>query len=205
MNLWLIRHGETDWNVEGRMQGQADTPLNARGLEQAEQLAARLAAETQIDALYTSPLARAYATAQILARRLNLTPIADQRLVEHGIGDLEGLTFAEVEARYPELVRAWRESRTRVPLPGEEPLSELRARIVGAMDDIRARHVGANVAVVSHGAALRLFVGTIMGLDLEQRLPFWFDNASVSLVEWSNPFPRVRLLNDTCHLRDGHH
>ncbi len=205
MHLLFIRHGETDWNLEQRIQGQTDTRLNARGLAQAEQLAARLAAEEQLDALYSSPQQRARVTADALARRVGLAPILDERLKEKMLGELEGMAVTEVERRFPEWFRRWRESHDYIGLPGEEAMSDLQARVRAFLDDVRARHPdGARVAVVSHGATLGMCMMTLMGWDIRKRLPFWFDNASVSWVDWTRPRPRIRLLNDTCHLRNGH-
>src|SRR5918912_2479347 len=118
--LYLVRHGETDWNAEGRMQGLSDTVLNEMGLQQARCLAERLAEERDLTAIYSSPLQRAYRTAEIAGRRLGLRVIADRRLEEHHIGQLEGLTLAEIKEQFPEVYRTWNQGGTRVPFPGEE-------------------------------------------------------------------------------------
>ena len=204
MRLLLIRHGETDWNNEGRIQGHTDTPLNARGIAQAEKLAARLASEN-IDAVYTSPLVRARATAELIAREHGVAVISDDRLKEKCLGDLEGITGAEFEQQHGELYRAWRESETHYPLPGEEAPSAVQERVQAFLDRVRAEHPDdAQVAVISHGGTLSMFLATLTGLDIHRRFPFWFDNASVSRVDLSGTQPRLRLLNDTCHLRNGH-
>ena len=204
MRLLLIRHGETDWNNEGRIQGHTDTPLNARGIAQAEKLAARLARE-KIDAIYTSPLARARATAELIAREHGVAVISDDRLKEKCLGDLEGITGAEFEQQHAELYRAWRESETHYPLPGEETPSAVQERVQAFLDRVRAEHPdGAQVAVISHGGTLSMFLATLIGLDIQRRFPFWFDNASVSHIDLSGTRSRLRLLNDTCHLCNGH-
>lgn len=204
MHLLLIRHGETDWNNERRIQGNTDTPLNANGIAQAKQLAARIAGE-KIDALYASPLARARVTAEIIAEKSGVALILDDRLKEKGLGDLEGLTVDEFEVRYPELHRGWISSVDHFPLPGEESPAQLRERIVAFIDDLRARHTnGARVGVVTHGGTISMFVSTLIGLEVNKRSPFWFDNASITLADLTSARPRVKLLNDTCHLRNGH-
>ncbi len=203
MHLLLIRHGETDWNNEGRIQGHTDTPLNARGIAQAEKLAARLAGE-KIDALYTSPLARARITADLIAQKLGIAAIPDDRLKEKYLGELEGLTGAEFEQQYPEVYRAWHASAEHFPMPGEETPAAFRQRVQEFLDDAQARHKDATqVAIVSHGGTLGMFLATLIGLDVHRRFPFWFDNASISRVDLSGSRPRLRLLNDTCHL-NGH-
>ena len=200
MHLLLIRHGETDWNNEGRMQGSIDTPLNARGIEQAQRVAERLTAEERIDVLYTSPLARARLTAEIIGQACGLSPIPDPRLVERSTGKLEGLTLLEVEQLFPEVFRAWREDKARVVLPGGEDQQAFQERVVSFLDTVRSRHQD-QVAVVTHGGTLSMLFATLMGLDIQKRFPFRFDNTSLSKVDFTRPRARIDLLNDTCHLR----
>ncbi len=200
MYLLLIRHGETDWNSEGRMQGRIDLPLNARGVEQAEQLAERLAQEEHVDFLYTSPLSRARATAEIIARRYGMNPIPDVRLVERSIGKLEGMTLADFKQAYPELYRLWHESKDHFRLPEGETRQECLDRIQSFLQTLRSQHDGARVALVTHGGTLSLMLAASIGLDLTKRFPFRFDNASLSKLDLSSVLPRIDLLNDTCHL-----
>ncbi len=204
MYLLLIRHGETDWNSEGRMQGRIDLPLNVRGIEQAERLAARLVEEEQIDVLYTSPLIRARATAEIIAERFALNPIPDIRLVERSVGKLEGLTLRDFELSYPDLYQLWRNGKDSINLPDEETREECVERIQSFLAMLRRRHGGARVALVTHGGTLNLMLGASIGLDLTKRFPFRFDNASLSKLDMKSVRPRIDLLNDTCHLRTFH-
>lgn len=204
MHLLLIRHGETDWNNERRIQGHTDTPLNASGIAQAEKLAARLASEEKIDALYTSPLARARTSAEIIGRKLGLQPILDDRLIEKHLGEMEGMSFQEIEQQQPEIAQRWRESKEHFLLPGEETPQDLQKRIQSFLDEITPRHNGSRVVAVSHGGAINMLISTLMELDINRRWPFWFDNASISWMDLTGPHPRLRLLNDTCHLRNGH-
>jgi probable phosphoglycerate mutase len=205
MHLLLIRHGETDWNNEGRIQGHTDTPLNARGIEQAQQLAARVAAEERIDVLYTSPLARARVTAETIAQKLGAVPIPDERLMERYFGDLEGLDVSEIEQCFPDLLRMWRESKVHVPLPGEETNADFHRRVQAFLDDLRTRHSDddTHIAIVTHGGTINMLLTTLIGLDVNKRWPFWLDNASLSLVHVTPTRSRIHLLNDTCHLRNG--
>ena len=205
MHLFLIRHGETDWNTERRIQGRTDTRLNARGIEQAEKLAARLAAEEKIEVLYSSPQQRARVTAEIIAQKAGVEATLDARLIEKHLGVYEGKSFEEIEASDPGLARMWRESKEEFLLPGEEPPADLQKRVREFLDEIAPQHNGARVAVVSHGGTINMLVSTLLELDINRRWPFWFDNASVSYVDLSGPRARLRLLNDTCHLRNGYH
>ncbi len=200
MHLILLRHGETDWNNEGRMQGRTDTPLNAQGIEQAERLAQRLVDEESIDVIYTSPLLRAHTTANIIGRKLERTPIPDPRLAERGAGVFEGLTAAEFAERYPDLHRAWRDDSHRPNLPGAETREAFHARVSSFLEFARAQHDPQRVAIVSHGGTLSMLMATLLGLDIYHRVPFRFDNTSLSRVLWRDGTIRVEVLNDTCHL-----
>lgn len=204
LSVYFIRHGETDWNLEGRIQGMTDIELNAKGLAQARLLAERLAEERNFVALYASPLRRAYVTSEIIGDRLGLVPIKDARLVERDMGVVEGLTGAQVQDRFPEVHFAWDQGNKRIPFPGEERREDFQVRLKAFLQDISTQHNSQKVAVVTHGGAMGMIMATVMNLDLERRFPFWFENASYSVVEFGGPVPRVVALNDTCHLRNGH-
>ncbi|MCI0476117.1 MAG: histidine phosphatase family protein [Anaerolineales bacterium] len=205
MHLLLIRHGETDWNNEARVQGHSDTPLNANGVAQARQLAVRVAAEETFAAMYASPLARARVTAEIVAQQCGVTPILDDRLKEQMLGEFEGLTDAEFTQRFPGALAAWRADPIRCPIPGQETRDAFQRRVQSFLEDLRARHAdGMRVAIVTHGGTIGMMLATLIGLDIGKRFPFWFDNASLSHVDLSGGRVRLRLLNDTCHLRNGH-
>jgi broad specificity phosphatase PhoE len=201
MQLILIRHGESTWNDEGRIQGWTDCPLSERGRRQAEKLADRLA-DLPIAALYTSSLKRALETAHIVARALNLPLTVDERLGEYGVGDLEGLTIEEIKERYPSIYQGWQETTRWIPLPGEEERTVFAQRVRAAMADIVASYPDDTVAVVTHGGVLGIFLAELLGLGWGERLPFVFDNASLSVIELDGHRTRVRSLNDTCHLRE---
>jgi broad specificity phosphatase PhoE len=144
--ILLARHGETDWNLERRVQGQTDRPLNAAGLEQARVLADQLAAETLV-AVYSSDLARARDTAAIVARGHGLEVMLDPDLREKNFGSWEGLTDVEIEDRFPDAVRGhWGDAET------GEAVAE---RAIAAIDRIRMLHPAGTVLVISHGGPLR--------------------------------------------------
>ena len=150
--LLLVRHGETDWNREFRFQGHADPPLNETGREQARTLADELAGEP-IDAIYTSDLARARETAEILAARLGKDVVPLRELREIDVGEWQGLTWPEIEERHPAGVEAWRERGH--GWEGGESYEQLGERIVAALRRISAEHPGERVLVVGHGGTIR--------------------------------------------------
>ena len=143
--LYLVRHGETDWNRQRRIQGLTDIALNDAGREQARATGRRLATRTW-DGVYTSPLSRAFETAEIIAAELGLPePTPVDALVERNYGDAEGLDFAQVDRRWPE----------RGDVPGQETREEVVARVLPALRSLAAEHAGESLVVVSHGGAIR--------------------------------------------------
>jgi broad specificity phosphatase PhoE len=149
--LILVRHGETDWNRDGRFQGHADPPLNDRGREQARALAELLDPEP-LEAIYSSDLRRAHETAQIVAERRGLSVIVDPQLRERDVGPWAGLTLSEIEARFPEQIRLWREGT----ISAGESRESLGKRVADAARRIAVAHPNGHVLVVTHGGAARM-------------------------------------------------
>lgn len=151
--LLLIRHGETAWNAEHRIQGQLDIPLSPLGILQASRLAEGLASEP-IDAVYSSELSRAWLTAAPLAAQLGLDVVAEPRLRERSFGIFEGLTLDEIAAQYPAEFALWRARDTAWSPSGGETGRQLIDRVLAAVSEISSRHVGRTVVMVSHGGVL---------------------------------------------------
>jgi len=163
--LLLVRHGETNWNRERRFQGHADPPLNGTGREQARTLADELAGEG-IEFVYTSDLARARETAEIVAERLGAGIVALQALREIDVGEWEGLTWPEIEDRYPEGARAWREHG--FGWTSGETYDQLGERVVPALRRIAADHPSQRVLVVGHGGTIRATKAFIEGVSVPE-------------------------------------
>ena len=196
--LFLIRHGRSVWNADHRIQGQADPPLDGVGREQARRLAERLREDAPVT-LYTSPLQRAQETAEIVGEALGVPVVPDERLKEYDVGAITGLTWAQIEERYPEVARRWREASESLEIPGEEGDAPFRARVAAAFDEIGSRHTEGTVGVVAHGGTLGIYLNHLIGLRTWLS-PFRFGNGSLSIVELNPVRPRIALLNDTCHL-----
>lgn len=149
--LYLVRHGETDWNVARRIQGVTDIPLNARGREQARECG-RLLARRTFDAIYCSPLSRAVETARLIAGIVGLDePTALTELVERDYGAAEGLSWSEIERRFPEGVR----------VPGRESREAVALRVVPALIRLAERHPGEALIVISHGGSIRSVLNAV--------------------------------------------
>jgi broad specificity phosphatase PhoE len=153
--LLLIRHGETSWNIEGRYQGQADPPLNDKGLLQAQELVEKLAS-IAIDILYTSPLRRAMQTAQIIAHQRQIPCITEPRLMEIHQGDWQTRLRSEIESLYPEIFRQWEQQPWQVTPPGGESLSQVKKRVYAALDEIITDHAGQHIGLVTHRIPIAL-------------------------------------------------
>lgn len=202
--LFLVRHGQSTWNAEGRIQGWADPPLDETGHEQARRLAVRLAAEEHgISALYSSPLLRARQTAEAVGLALELAVQTDDRLKENDVGLLAGLTGDEIERQFPEWIAARRASLEWVPPPGGEDRDAFAKRAVAVMCDIVTHHLDQTVAVVSHGGTLGVYLAHLLEMPIHRSLPFQFDNTSLSVVKVSERRVRLFKLNDTAHLANG--
>lgn len=197
--LILIRHGCSTWNTAGRIQGWADPPLDDLGRQQARRLAGRVRLEAPV-AFYTSPQRRARETADIVGQALGVPVVPDERLKEHGIGDLTGLTWEQVVEQYPDAAQRWTEASERVEIPGAEEHAAFQARVVAVFGDIVTRHAEETVSVVTHGGVLGAFLNHLIGLQSRLFSPFRFGNGSLTIVEVNPLRPRIVLLNDTCHL-----
>jgi 2,3-bisphosphoglycerate-dependent phosphoglycerate mutase len=200
--LLLLRHGETAWNAETRIQGQLDIALNERGLWQAERLAQALAGE-DLAAVYSSDLLRAHATAAALARHHGLPVLADAALRERGFGRFEGLTYAEIEARFPEDALRWKRREAGFGPGGGEPLAAFYARSVAAVARVAAAHAGQAIAVVAHGGVLDCVHRAAAGVALDAPRTWQLGNAAINrLLFVEDRFVLVGW-DDRAHLEGG--
>jgi alpha-ribazole phosphatase len=176
-DLLLIRHGETDWNIEGRYQGQSDVPLNKEGLKQATDLAKRLQHEP-IDAIFSSDLRRAQKTAEILRDMSNAPLYLDPRLREIHQGEWEGLLFSDIRTRYAKAFEKRLHDPLQVAPPGGETVGELRQRVLEAIDEIIVRYPRGLVAIVSHGLSLAIIKVQFNNIAIEKVWDYIPDNAN---------------------------
>lgn len=182
--LWLIRHGETDWNVAGRLQGHREVPLNENGLRQARGLAATLAKEPPFAALYSSDLGRAKETAAAAAEVLGLPVTSRSELRERNFGVLSDLTWVEAEAKHPELFSRLRARDPDFVPAGGESLSQTFARTVTALNSIAREWPGAQVLVVTHGGVIDAAWRAANGVALHVKREFELHNASIHKLNW---------------------
>ncbi|MCC7485009.1 MAG: histidine phosphatase family protein [Burkholderiales bacterium] len=197
--LIVIRHGETEWNRERRMQGTTDTRLSELGREQADALGRRLAGR-DFAALYSSDLARARDTALAISGHTGREVVVDARLKERRFGIFEGLLAAEIRARYPEEHARFASPDPDYKVPGGESASAFTARCLGCLAEIAGRHAGAEVVVVTHGLVLDSLYRAAHGLPHGEPRPLPLVNASVNIFERFGGAWRMHSWGDVSHL-----
>ena len=200
LHLMLVRHGETEWNAQGRYQGQADIPLSSLGRRQANRIAARLAGQN-IDAVYASDLRRAWQTAAAIAENNGLNVFSEPRLRELKFGILEGLTFDEAQTRYPDMLASWLDDFQQTP-DGAETLDAFNARVASLLNDLKENHDEQVVLLVAHGGSLSEILRVAMGLAREKRWYIEMENASLTELLIGEKYLSLQRLNDTCHLAE---
>ncbi len=199
--LIAVRHGETAWNVEARLQGQLDIPLNDRGREQARR-AARWLAEDAPDVVVSSDLARARATAEAIATFNRCPLLTDPGLRERSFGSFQGFTHAEVAERWPEQSLRWRQ-RDPDFAPGDgESLRVFHARCVETFDRIVDQHAGKTIVMVAHGGVLDCLYRAASRVDLDAPRTWQLDNAAINRLLHTASGLTLVGWNDTGHLDD---
>jgi probable phosphoglycerate mutase len=198
-NLVLVRHGETAWNVEGRIQGHLDIPLNEVGLAQAAAVGKRLRAD-HFDAIYSSDLIRAWCTASPAVADPENDIVRDPRLRERNLGVLQGLTGDEAAVRQPRAWKAFKSREADLPLAGGETLGEFSHRIVGCVEEVLDRHAGKRVLVVTHGGALDAVYRHAKRMPLSAIRDFPIYNASVNVVSCDGGRWNIESWGDISHL-----
>ncbi len=198
----LVRHGQTDWNRVERFRGKTDVPLNAVGILQAQQ-AARAIREgyMPVSALYTSPMSRAKATADIVGKTLGLSAEVLPVLGDYGFGEWEGKTPKEVREQYPEQYNLWITEPHRARIPGGDNLQKRRAELTAAFDTLVAERPEDTVVLVSHRIVSKVICCMLLGLSNAHLWNVDLETGSISLFQRRRSGWLTLTLNDTCHLR----
>ena len=203
IELLLVRHGETAWNRERRMQGHIDIPLSEAGVRQAQALGRALAAERPL-AIYASDLSRARATAQPAADALNLPVSLRASLRERCYGAFEGLLYDEIRQRYPDAFAAWRARELHARFPaGEreaETQQEFHDRAVQAVTEIVSAYPAGKLVVVTHGGVLDCLYREATDMSIEAERNFGIVNAAINRLQWDGQRFRIVQWSDASHL-----
>ena len=201
--ICLVRHGETAWNAERRLQGHIDIPLNQTGLAQAENTARRLQLQgKRFAALYCSDLARARQTAAAVMRMQPMAVAFDARLRERHYGLFQGLTYAEAERQHPELYRLFKQRELERAFPEDgESLSDFSRRVHDALHEIARQHLGERVLVVTHGGVLDVIYRLVTGAPLDTPRKIAIPNAALNWIEHSAGQWKLLAWADEIHLQ----
>ncbi|MEI8132336.1 MAG: histidine phosphatase family protein [Leptolinea sp.] len=181
--IWLVRHGQTDWNLEGRFQGQLDVPLNDTGMDQARVLANKLA-DMKFCALYSSDLMRARQTAEIISSRVNLPIKFDLRLREISQGQVEGLLMSEVLLKFTDALTDRSSNPVHSRMPGGESVAEVAERVKTAIEEIACAHPLEPVLVAAHGLAIATMLCRVRGYPMESVYSHIPENATAEVIIW---------------------
>jgi 2,3-bisphosphoglycerate-dependent phosphoglycerate mutase len=200
--ITAIRHGETAWNVDTRIQGQLDISLNEQGRWQAQQAGQAMASE-QVDAIVSSDLSRAYETALAVAKPHGITVQTDHGLREREFGSFQGKTFAEIEAQMPEQAVLWRKRVPDFSPGGGESLLIFRERVAQCLCRLAAQYAGKHIIVVSHGGVMDIIYREATGLELQAPRTWQLGNASINRVLWNGEHFSLIGWSDTRHLNQG--
>ncbi len=199
--ILAIRHGETAWNRDTRIQGHTDIALNTHGRWQARQLAQALRDEP-IAACYASDLSRARETAQVVADRHGHEVMIHVGLRERGFGAFEGQTWTELQAAHPAETDAWRKREPHFAPPGGETLLQLQARVIATVNELAARHPGEQVLMVAHGGVLDMLYRLATRLDLQAPRSWELTNTAINRLLWSPEGLSLVGWADTTHLQE---
>jgi 2,3-bisphosphoglycerate-dependent phosphoglycerate mutase len=197
--LIAVRHGETAWNVDTRIQGQLDIGLNATGLWQARRVGHALADE-DIGVIYASDLSRAWQTAQEIAKPHGLTVQPEPGLRERAFGHFEGMSFAEIEATLPEQAKRWRERDPEFEPEGGESLLAFRERVTRIASKLAARHPGRLVVLVAHGGVMDVLYRAATRQELQAPRTWQLGNAAINRMLWTPEGFSLVGWSDTAHL-----
>ena len=200
--ILAMRHGETAWNVDGRIQGQLDVPLNEMGRWQVHRLALAVADE-DIAAVYSSDLLRAMETAQAVSRGCGSPVVTDQGLRERGFGEFEGLSYAQINARWPEMAERWRRRDPTFGAPGGETLNAFYARAIATATRLAALHPGQTIALVSHGGVMDCLYRAATHIALDAPRSWQLGNAAINRLLYTPQGFTLVGWSDTGHLDDA--
>ncbi|WP_439113050.1 histidine phosphatase family protein [Hydrogenophaga sp.] len=200
--ILAVRHGETAWNRDTRIQGHTDIALNDHGRWQAQQLAQALR-EEPIAAFYASDLSRAHETAQAVATLHKRQVSTHTGLRERCFGRFEGHTWKDLETRWPEDALAWRKREPDFAPPGGESLVQLQARVVTAVTELAARHPGEQVLMVAHGGVLDILYRAATRLELQAPRSWELTNTAINRLLWTPEGLSLVGWADTNHLQTG--
>jgi len=199
-SIYLVRHGQTAWNKEEIFRGRTDIPLNETGLREAE-LAGDYFRGLEIEAIYSSPLSRAWQTAEKITHPHSLEVHRLEGLIDMSFGSWEGRTLEEVKRDEATLYPLWRDQPHRVQFPGGESLDEVRDRSMAALEGLIRSYPEKALILVSHRVVNKVLICAVLGLDNSHFWQIGQDTTAINLIHYRNGKYVLALMNEACHLK----
>lgn len=199
--LYILRHGQSEWNVLNKVQGQENTQLTEEGVRQAHKAAERLIGEN-IDMIYSSDLSRAHDTAKIVADKLNLEVETLCGIREINFGIWQGLDLETIKKDHGDHYNLWRTEPHRLSLEKGETLSIVQERVLKDTNRLVSENPGKKILLVSHGTAIKTLILGLLDIDISKYNKITIGNTGISIIEFREFSPVLKLLNDCNHLRE---
>jgi len=199
-SIYLVRHGQTAWNKEEIFRGRTDVPLDETGLRQAE-LAGEYFREISLQGIYSSPLSRAWQTAEQIARSQNLKVQPLAGIIDMSFGKWEGRPHQKVREMDQERYRQWRDEPHLFKLPDGESLDEIRIRAMAALEEIIKKHPEETIILVSHRVVNKVLLCGVLGIDNSHFWQIAQDTTAINLIQYNRGRYVLSLMNETCHLK----
>lgn len=200
--FYIVRHGQTNWNILGKTQGHGNSDLTAKGIEQATELAESIV-NYPIDYIYSSDLGRAVQTAQILGDKLNIKVEETEALREMGFGEWEGLLIDEIKANYANVYTTWRNEPHLAQIPGGETLHLIKDRVDSFIQSLNEKYDNKHILLVTHSVTVRVMLLAFLNSGMENIYRIKQDNTALNIVEYRDYGPVVIKMNDTSHIKDN--
>lgn len=197
--IYIVRHGQTEWNLLGKTQGHGNSDLTAKGIEQAELLANSMI-KYPIDYIYSSDLGRAYQTAEIIGKKLNIEVEKTEALREMNFGTWEGRIIKDIMEEDPELYRMWRNEPHLARIPNGETLAQIKERTDAFIKEINEKYDGKHIVLVTHSLCARIMLLSFLDSDVKNIYRLNQGNTALNIIELRDYGPVVMKMNDTTHI-----
>ncbi|RDY28359.1 histidine phosphatase family protein [Romboutsia weinsteinii] len=199
--LYIVRHGQTNWNILGKTQGHGNSDLTSQGIEQAKDLSASML-NHNIDYIYSSDLGRAVQTANIVGEKLGIDVITTPDLREMGFGEWEGLLIDQIKNDYADIYKTWRNEPHNVDIPGGETLHLIKERTDKFISELNSKYDNKHIVLVTHSVTARVMLLSFLGSGVENIYKIKQDNTALNIVECRDYGPIVIKMNDTTHIKN---
>lgn len=201
--IYLVRHGQTQWNIKGKTQGHGNSKLTEKGVNQAKELANSMV-KYPIDYIYSSDLGRAVETAQIISDKFDLDVIKTSGLREMGFGAWEGLLIKEIQQDYKDIYHTWRNEPHLAQIPGGETLQIIKERTDKFLDELNEKYDGKHIVLVTHSVTARVILLSVLNSGMENIYRINQGNTALNVIEFRDYGPVVIKMNDTSHIKTNH-